>query len=357
MKQRTLALSVVVLASCATYTSQLGYRAQQAAKAQDVEQFKALMDEAAKGGPQFLGDRPIVTVLTHFMGVGGSPQFLPMIEGWKSHGWFGDDVMCTVWRARYEGTHASDPGEAVRVADLCLDRARDAIGSDDELKHLSTCIEDAPFLKHTSTVAMARYIGIAADRTEPRVLRSKMLAGLTKRFMQGPVVRVINETSPDEAHARAATLEQIRTATRTFAAVIAAVRPTTDFGMLAESTAFGALEIERVAVSVGAPWLARWATSRDPYERRLAWSWVQMMKASRKVSRLESLRLWSNNGEPRAPTDWYACRGDSKDELRVVSTATTATADVVKRDFCPRATAIDGPYPLKLTAKAAPASG
>lgn len=360
-------------ACVASYTSALGYRARDAALRGDVDAFDELMEEAAGTTPRHPFDNPKKTVLTHFLDLGGSDRFFAVIEGWRKKGWVSDLMTCAIHRARYRGVVGRDPIEADGAADACIDRARAAAADPDRQWEIEACLDEAPFLTETATVAIGRYVEMAADPLEPYPFRAGLLEGMTKIFFQDPASIRANDPaiSREEAFRRsAAALDRMR---GRFDAIIRSVDPGRDGPLIASSTAIGALEIERVSSAHGRTFLAEYAESKNPALSDLAWAWVRALKHKKRIARLDALGVWERKREPAEDAFWYLCfegapKGDPRASgpsiglgrtvpaLSVLAFAPVQDLERIERDVCagsregPPLPRIVGPYPLEATA-------
>jgi hypothetical protein len=348
-------------AHCAGYKSAFGYRAHEAAKAKDAAAFEELMEKAATSAPAFAGDNPIRTVLTHFLDLGGDDRFLPMIEAWKKRGWVDEAQTCAIERARYRGVVARDPVEAARAADVCIFRARAAATEKDRRWELGDCLEGAPFLLETSTATLERFLAIAADNAESDPLREALLDGMTHVFLQDPDTLVTNG-EPSRDKATEVSSKQLASTASRFEAILTAVKETTDPTLLARSTAFGALEIERVSESLGRSHLEARIQSHDPIDRDLVWAWVRALKAKERVGRFDTLGIFDRIKEPVDDAFWYLCTAPDPARKRLTAMAVLAKAPVPDPEALRTSTCvdkksgailpnIDGPFPLESTAR------
>jgi hypothetical protein len=317
--------------ACATYESGLGYRARQAADAGEIDRFDDLMWEAVIGGPRFPGDLPERTVLTHFLALAGHDRFLSEIETWISRGWFDERVLCSVYRARHDGQRGKDPREADRAAEIVVERARALSADPERRREVRQCLEGAPFLLTTSTAALSRWVEMAADVGEPEVFRRALLEAMSRRVLRGP----------DERFAAQVAL--------LFVAESAAAAQ--DPSLVAEETAFGAFEIERVALQAGTSWFAALAESGGPRGRELAWAWVHAMKRGDRLRRFERfLPRRGDRGEPAEDTYWYTCTDASGGVRFLRGSEPLSDPPGARAAFCPAHAWIDGPYPLSASA-------
>jgi hypothetical protein len=363
MRVRAAVLLIVAGASahCATYKSALGYRAREAAKANNAAAFDELMEQAATAPPAFPGDNPIRTVLTHFLDLGGNDRFLPMVETWKKRGWVDEAQTCAIERARYRGVVGKDPVEAARAADVCIARAKAASGDKDRHWEIGDCLDGAPFLLETATAALDRFIALAADNGETDLLRGALLDGMTHVFIQDPDTLVTNG-EPSRDKAKAISEQQLVSTRARFEAILSAVKDTTDPTLLARGTAFGALEIERVSESLGRSHLEGRITSPDPTDRDLVWAWVRTLKAGERIGRFDSLGLFDRIKEPVDDAFWYLCTTPDPAKKRLAAIAILAKAPVPDAEALRTSTCIDkktgtvspnidGPFPLESTAR------
>jgi hypothetical protein len=292
------------------YQDALGYRARQAVLRGDVDAFEALMAEASEDKPRSPLLKPQRTVLTHFLDLAGDPRFFGVIEGWRARGWVDEALTCAIHRARYRHTRDTDLDEAERAAEVCLQRARAAAYTPDRSWEVEACLDEAPFLTETSTAALAPYLEVVLEATEPRALKRALLEGMTKVYLQDVHIRATNAPELPRAGHRAEAEAQMEAAARRFIALVEAVRGSTDTALLAAGTAFGALELERAYLTERRSFLFEYAlASGDPERRDLAFAWVRAMKAREKDLRLDSLGLWDRNREPAKDAFWYGCVG------------------------------------------------
>lgn len=348
--------------ACVTgYEDGLGYRARQAVLRNDVDAFEALMAEASEEKPRSPLMQPQRTVLTHFLGLAGSPRFFPIIEEWRAKGWVSDNLTCAIHRARYRHTRSSDPGEAERAAQVCLERARAAAYSTDRAWEVEACLDEAPFLTETSTAALMPYLEVVTEVTEPRALRRALLEGMTKVYLQDVYIRSTNDPErPREGHRAQAEAQMNATAAR-FVGIVEAARAGGDVALLASGTTSGALELERALLTDRRSFLYDYAfAGGDPELRDLAFAWVRAMKARQKEPRLESLGLWDRTREPARDAFWYGCLGDPEvhavfGSARVAVQPVRAKAPVTPAEVAARCGAgvaverVMGPFPMQAT--------
>lgn len=360
-----IALLIVTLGSgCAGYKGALGYRARQAVLRGDVAAFDRLMAEAADASSKGPLDNPTKTVLSHFLDLGGSDRFFPMIEDWTKRGWVSELMTCAVQRARYKGVAARDPAEAERAARVCIDRARTAAGDPDRRWEIEACFDEAPFLVLTSTRAIAPYVALAADPREPYLFREGLLDGLTKVYLQDPGTRRANDPSLSAEAARKASIAQLALVTGRFRSILDGVRAANELELIRGATAFGALELERASLPLRKSFLASFLRSGSQDDADLTWGWVRVMKGRERIRRLDALGLWNQKEEPPGDAYWYLCaerpRAGSR-AIAIVAKASIPDSDLeqVRQERCGELEApgapskISGPYPLLATARAA----
>ncbi|MCB9654704.1 MAG: hypothetical protein H6729_11300 [Deltaproteobacteria bacterium] len=322
---------------CVSYTSGLGFRARQAVLKGDVQAFPELMEEAAHTDPVGPLDNPTKTVLTHFLDLADRPGFFDLVEDWLAKGWVSDDMTCAIHRAHFRKAIEIDPVSAQRSAETCVARARAASEDPERSWELKVCLQEAPFLVATSTLALTRYIKLAASPTEPLRFRAALIEGMTRVDLTLPT-RLRDNTptmSPEEsvAQARQAVAKQ----TKRIDWVLAELRPYLDTATLAAATARGVLEVENVSVTVGESYVGRFALSADPLEHDLAWAWVRAMKNKKRIDRIAGLGLWSRRREKKSDVYWYICarppeveRGGSLGAIRRVDAITVRVPRPVK---------------------------
>jgi hypothetical protein len=356
------------MACVSSYTSALGYRARQAVLRGDVQAFDELMEEAADTLPRHPYDNPKRTVLTHFLDFGGSDLFFPMIEKWRAKDWISDNMTCAIHRARYRGVVDKDPDEALRAADVCLDRARIAAGDPDRRWEIDACLEEAPFLTYTSTTAIARYIAMTGDQAEPYLFRAGLLEGMTTMFLQDPGIRRANDPTVAKEKAYADSLEQLNTIEKRFDAILKEARRTSEQTLVAGATAVGALEIERVSIVHGRSYFGRILASGTPDDGDLVWGWVRAVKSRKRMGRLEPMGLYDRRREPEGDAYWYLCTSapervsEKTAKLTAVSVMAREEAqdkEALRASSCDEKAAgmplpnIHGPFPIEVTARAA----
>jgi hypothetical protein len=345
-----------------TYTDALGYRARQAVLKRDFAAFEQLMTEAAETLPTHPRDNPKRTVLTHFLDFGGDPRFYEVIDRWKDNGWVSENMDCAIERARYRGTVDSDPEEAERAANSCVSLARAAADDPERRWVLDACLEDAPFLTRTSTVAIARFIEAAADPSEPFLLRAALLDGMTHVFLQDAATRITNDPKISKPVAVTDSKKQLDETERRFIAIVRAVQPNTEAGILSGSTTFGALELERVSLTHGRSLIGAFATADSPDDNDLAWGWVRAMKVKKRSARMESMGLWNRKREPAGDAYWYVCANDEgakRDAVAILAERSVGDVEELRIKECatssgaPPLPLIFGPYPLEVSARMA----
>lgn len=360
MHLRLAAIAALLASGCvAHYEDALGYRARQAALRRDVPAFRALMAEAADTLPSHPYDNPKKTVLTHFLDLGGEDAFFDVIEEWRAKEWVSEYMTCAIHRARFRGTQDSDPEEAARAAEVCIDQARSAADAGDRSWELEVCLEEAPFLVQTSTPALAPYLRIAADPTEPRAFRRGMVSGMTHLYVMDAFTRRANEPSLDVARARALTERAVSEVGARLRSILDVLGVAMDTALLAAGSAFGASELERVSLSQQESFIGTFADSDVAEEQDLAWAWVRAMKSRDQDRRLSRLSLWDRRREPKGDAYWYLCSKQTVDpvfsvaDVRAISVrATERVADPAA--FAPLCVGYDslaGPYPLEATAR------
>lgn len=361
---KTLLLALVLVHSaCVTgYEDGLGYRARQAVLRRDVEAFPALMEEAADTVPAFPQDNPERTVLTHFLDLADDPRFLPLIEAWRAKGWVSELQTCSIHRARYRGLAQKNPVEAAQAAELCLERARQAALDAERSWEIEACLDEAPFLIGSSTVALGPYLERAADPTEPRAFRAGLLRGMTTQFLQDDDWRKMSQPLvPDAVNYAQAELQLIHAAQR-LTAVLAALRGSTDVTLLAGATAQGALELERASVAMDRSFFGAWLEGADADQEDLAWAWVRAMKPKKEVRRLAPLGIWNRKREPGGDAYWYACaraepeRGHLSLQATIFRTPSPLGDRAAQRAECDKKAAdlprLFGPLPLEASLRA-----
>jgi hypothetical protein len=336
----------------------LGLRAQKAAQADDAERFEELMAEAQEG-PQFPGDRPVQTVLTHFMALADHPRFLEILERWRAQGWVPDESSCAIERARYQALKDKDPKGAQGAVEQILTRARDAARSEDKSWEVEACIDGAPFLTLSSTAALTFPMSRAADPEEPALLREWLLRAMSTVYLDDADTLLAEGKAADRASAQAAALAQLRPAEARLGWILAQAEDSGDTALIARGTAFAALEVERVSLSAGERFLARTASASAPLLADLTWAWVRALKAKTRIARFNDLALWSRDVEPEADAFWYWCRwpDDRGIAVRVPERASDPAWIAEKHcqlDGAPAA-AIEGPFPLAASGQVTPA--
>lgn len=310
------------------------------------------MIEAAETLPSHPRDNPKRTVLTHFLDFGGDPRFFEIIEQWKNNGWVSENMECAIERARYRGTISTDPEEAERAANACVALARAAADDADRRWVLEACLEDAPFLTRTSTIAIARFIEITADPTEPYLLRAALLDGMTRVFLQDAGTRVVNDPKIKKPAAIAASKQQLAETQARFLSILRAAQATAEPGLLSGATAFGAIELERVSMTHGRSLIGSFAAGDAPDDHDLAWGWVRAMKSKKRNARYEAMGLWDRKREPQGDAYWYVCLKD-REGITVLAEQEAPDKEVLRAKYCEQSTSIHGPYPLEVSARAA----
>ncbi len=355
-----MGLSVVgALSGCVTaYQDGLGYRARRAAERADLAAFEGLMSEAAQVKTRSPLLKPRRTVLTHFLALGGHPRFFATIEAWQAKGWVSDNLTCSVHRARFRHTAGTDPQSAAASAQVCLQRARAAAQAGGRSWEVEACLDEAPFLTQSSTVALLPYLLVVVDPTEPRALRRALLEGMTKVYLQDRHIRTANAPALPASGHRALAWAQWQAAAKRYTAIVDAVRHETDLALLAAGTDLGAVELERVALTESQSFLWAYAFAhRDPELRDLAYAWVRATKGRPKSPRHFSLGLWSPQVEPRGDAYWYGCVSRPKvrttyasASVSVTPVRTQARHNAQVRARCARLDAtMMGPFPMKAT--------
>ncbi|MCK6546559.1 hypothetical protein L6R52_11985 [Myxococcota bacterium] len=355
------ALSATATGCIPSYTNALGYRSRQAALAGDVEAFDALMEEAADTTPSGPLDNPKKTVLSHFLDLGASDRFFPLIEAWRAKGWVSEHMTCAIHRARFRGKAATDRAEADRAADVCLDRARAAAVDPDRRWEVEACLAEAPFLVETSTSAIARYVALASDLAEPPLFRAGLLDGMTTVWLQDPGILRVNEPTISKEVATQRSRAQLDEARARFEWVLRGARRGSDASVIASGTALGALELERVSQAHGRSFVGDWAARPSPDDADLAWAWLRAAKTKKRHVRLDGLGVWDRNREPAGDAFWYLCARppvarDGATAIEVISVLAHEPADPasIRSAQCaavPDATVL-GPYPLESAARA-----
>ncbi len=352
-------LALLASGCVAHYEDALGYRARQAALRRDVPAFRELMAEAADTLPSHPYDNPKKTVLTHFLDLGGEAAFFDVIDEWREREWVSEYMICAIHRARYRGTRDSDPEEAARAADVCIDQARSAAYAGDRSWELEVCLEEAPFLVETSTQSLARYMRIAADATEPRTFRKGLVSGMTHLYVMDAYTRRANDPSLDAARALALTERAVQEVGARLRSILDVMRVAMDTTLLAAGSAFGASELERVSLSLGESFIGTFADSDIAEQQDLAWAWVRSMKVRERDRRLSRLSLWDRRREPKDDAYWYLCSEQAVDpvfsvaEVRAVSVRARERVEDPARfaPLCEGYPSLAGPYPLEAVAK------
>lgn len=348
------------------YEGAIGYRSRQAALQKNVDEFRVLMEEASETEPKSRLDNPKKTVLTHFLELADSPEFLAIVEEWNAKGWVDDDMVCPVYRAHFAAHHARAPEAAARSADVVMSRARSVAGDETRGWELDLCLLEAPMLVETATAALAGYLEMATDPGEPEAFRRGLLRGLTFREGFGPRERwgVTSTLTPDQRRLRAER-EALGWRDR-LAWVLEALSGEVPPTELAIASARGALEVEAVLAGFGESFVAGYAESARPDHQAWAWGWVRAMKHRSQVDHLAGLGLWDPAREPRADAYWYLCAappGPPKPGPlgpRVTIDARTLRAaahlEAPRAGFtpaCPAENVLVGPYPLEQVARTA----
>jgi hypothetical protein len=347
--------------SCvSSYTDALGYRARKAAIARDIDVFQELMLEASETLPSHPRDNPKRTVLTHFLDFGGDPHFYEIIEAWKEKGWVSDNMDCAIHRARYRGLIAFDPLEAELAADNCVGLAREAAPDPERRWVIEACLEEAPFLTRTSTIAVERFIAVAADPSEPYVLRAGVLDGMTHLFLQDPGTLRVNDPKMSREAAIAQSKAQLEEVEARFVSIVRAIQTTAEPGLISGATAFAAAELERVSQWHGKSFFGAFASADSPDDQDLAWGWTRAMKSKKRTARLEHLAFWDRKREPQGDAYWYVCAsasGNKREAITVLAESAVADLEALRERECKTSskaatlTEIFGPYPLESSAK------
>lgn len=344
----------------ASYQDALGYRARRAALRGDVEAFEGLMAEASEEKPRSPLLKPQRTVLTHFLDLAGDPRFFATIERWRAKGWVSDNLTCAIHRARFRHTRASDPDQAQRAAQVCLDRARAAAYSGERSWEIEACLDEAPFLTVTSTVDLQPYLEVVADAAEPRAVRRALLDGMTKLYLQDVNIRATNAPDLPRAGHRARAQAQREAVEARLLALLSPLEGHLDTALLAAGTDFGALELERASLTEGTSFLWRYALATgDPEAVDLVFAWVRSMKRRQKNLRLTSLGLWNRKLEPGRDAYWYACLARPRIEPAFGSARVQVAPlrSIERKDAAAKATcdklgpgrSLLGPFPMKAT--------
>lgn len=351
---RLFVLAICAFTGCASYSGGLGYRAREAAKEQDLERFEKLMEEAVEDGPQFPGDRPVQTVLVHFLDLAGHKKFPELLARFQAKGWIPDEQTCSVQRARYKALIEKDPAEAEKARDIALERARIAARASDRQWEIDACLEGAPFLTLTSTTALALPLERAADPEEPTALRTGLLSAMSAVYLKDPDTLVSNGEAKTRAEATAIAKKELEKAEKRLRALVDRVAPSGDVDLLARGTSFLALEVERVSLATGGSFLARTSSSSEVLWTDLSWGWVRAMKDKEKLVRLADLGLWQRDKEPEGDAFWYSCLYPAKDgwEATLIRyPSRLADSNAAKTKHCADAVTFEGPFPLAATAK------
>lgn len=350
-----MAVLLLCSASCAGYTRGLGYRAREAAKEQDLKRFEELMEEAVDDGPQFPGDKPVQTVLMHFLDLAGHPQFPALLARWQAKKWIPDESTCQIHRARYRALADKNPPAAQKAADAALERARNAARAGDRSWEVEACLDEAPFLTVTSTRALSAALDRAADPDEPSAFRQGLLEGMSRIFLRDPDTLISAGEVKTREQAADISRKETDAAEKRLFAIIGHVAPSGDVDLIARGTAFAALEQERVRLALGESLLARTSSSSELLWTDLTWGWIRAMKEREKLARFADLGLWQRDKEPEGDAFWYTCleptaAGFDAILLRLPERATDTTA--LKNTHCAGDDArLEGPFPLAATAR------
>ncbi len=351
-------------AACITtgYEDALGYRSRRAAQAHDATAFSALMAEAAETEPKSRLDNPKKTVLTHFLDLAATPQFLQTIDGWHQQGWVDADMICPVYRAHFQAHFESAPQAAAHSAEVCLARALDAAQAPVRQWELDLCLLESPVLVKTATSSLQPYLKLALDTTQPKALRRTLLKALTFRERFGPRARwgQTSTQTPDARRLQART--EAQTWRRRLTWVLARLADKVDASELAIASARGALEVEQVATSFGSSFIAEYAMNADAQRRAWAWAWVRVLKAVKPIKHLEGLGLWDRGREPAGDAYWYVCHDEAEKKRTALGVRAIAQGLSVRslqpegsgpglNKICANYAYIQGPYPLERSAR------
>ena len=351
----------------AHYTDGLGYRAHQAVLRRDLPEFEHLMEEAAHKVPSFPREKPKRTVLTHFLDLAGDPHFVSIVEHWQAKGWVDETQTCAIHRARYRHTREIRPEEAAQAAEICVDRARAAAYAADRAWEVEACLDEAPFLTETSTQTLIPYLEMVGDAAEPRRFRHALLQGMTTAFLQDRMIRHLNQPEVPEEVLRAQAEAQWASARARFVAIVEAVRSGADGVLVGAGSALGALELERVALTEGTSFMARYALdAAEPERSDLAWAWVKSIKTQPVIRRFEGLGLWDRRLEPEGDAFWYVCGKTHEDPVfgradvrmgLVGAQVRLSPREVLAEPDCDTDAWVRGPFPLAVTARGAVIDG
>lgn len=281
---------------------------------QDIAAFGPLMDEAAETTPKGPLDNPKKTVLTHFLDFAGDPRFFPIIEEWKSKGWVGDDMVCSIHRAHARLNWEKDRAAAEQSVETCLAIAREASKNSEKSWQVADCLEEASFLTQTSTAALVPYVERVADPTEPVKFRVALLDGMTRIPVTGADRRQMNDRSLSREQALEEAARQLRGVEGRFEWIVSATKTFLEPNLLASGSAVGAMEIEEASLGLGRSYLGKYALSENPDDHDLAWAWVRTMKLKKKNTSLSALGIWDRSKETKDDMYWYFCAkpGESK---------------------------------------------
>lgn len=291
------------------YQDALGYRSRRAAEAKDAAAFVELMQQASEADPNSALDNPKKTVLTHFLDLADSPQFLATVDDWNRRGWVDEDMICPVYRAHFAAHFQSDPEAAASSAAICEARARAASHNEARAWEVDLCLLESPVFTRTSTESLGRYLQQATDPQEPEAYRQALLKALTFREHFGPRERwgVPSTLSPEAERAQAR--EGAEAWRRRLAWLLEALSPAVPTPELAIASARGVMEVEQVMLSHGQSFVATYADSPDPTQQALAWAWVRALKRQPPVDHLAGLGIWDRGREPVKDAYWYLCHG------------------------------------------------
>jgi hypothetical protein len=348
--------------ACVTtgYEHAIGYRSRRAAQSHNAAAFTDLMQEAAEAEPKSHLDNPKKTVLTHFLDLAASPQFLATVDRWNQQGWVDADMVCPVYRAHFKAHFKSDPKAAARSAQTCLTRALDAAQSPVRQWEIDLCLLESPVLVQTATASLGPYLDLALDPDRPEPFRRTLLKALTFREQFGPRARwgQTSTLTPDAHRLRARS--EGETWQRRLTWVLEQFQGKVPADELSTASARGALEVEQVATSFGASFIADYAQSPSAQHRSWAWGWVRTLKAQPPIEHLGGLGLWDRGREPAGDTYWYVCHGEPDRKQNALGTRFIAQGisvratrpDPVLTEICARYSHVLGPYPLERTARA-----
>lgn len=330
---------VLSLAACA-HGDDLGRRARRAADRGQLSAFDSLMSEARQRSTRSTLAAPERTVFTHFLALAGHPGFPSALERFRERGWIPVDQECSIARARHRALHPSDPAGAEEAARSAVELARASAPHPSHAWVLKACLQDALFLTETSTTALEPWLMVVADPAEPAPLRQALLQGMTVRWLLDPARQrqLRLGLSPKEAEEMArAEFERERAR---FIAVLEAGALAADPPTLASGTAVGALELERLAGTVGRGFLDEFAGPSAPQHRiDLAEAWLLGLSSGPRHPRLDVLGLWRSDYRPRVR--WFACLDQpTKGRARAIA---SVSGSAPNRAACPPAS-LKGPF-------------